>query len=168
MARAERSWYDEEYVYGNAAREREIEIERRKQRVTRELQKQREEEERKARRRAAILRNQARELSLGRGYVALLTVLGVLTAFTAVTYVRLQTDMTVHLRTISRMEGELEEVRADNAAIQKRIDTATDLKHIKDVAMREMGMNYAAEDQIRMFTVENSDYMNQYAAIPES
>ena len=99
--------------------------------------------------------------------MVLLTVLGILISFIAVEYIRLQTDVTVHLKRISQMESQLEEVRADNAAIQKRIDTATDLKHIKDVAMSKFGMNYAGEDQIVYYTVDNADYMNQYAAIPE-
>ncbi|MBQ7505893.1 MAG: hypothetical protein IJT05_01065 [Lachnospiraceae bacterium] len=156
-----------EYVYGNAVPDREYEIEQRKRKVSRELAEKRAEEERKLRRVAAIRRNQARELSLGWGYVVLLTVLGILISFIAVEYIRLQTDVTVHLKRISQMESQLEEVRADNAAIQKRIDTATDLKHIKDVAMSKFGMNYAGEDQIVYYTVDNADYMNQYAAIPE-
>lgn len=156
-----------EYIYGNAVPDREIEIERRKQRVSRELAEKRAEEERKQRRVAAVRRNQARELSLGWGYVLLLTMLGILISFIAVEYIRLQTDVTVHLKRISQLESQLEEVRADNAAVQKRIDTATDLKHIKDVAMTEFQMNYAGEDQIIYYTVDNADYMNQYAAIPD-
>ncbi len=156
----------DEYVYGNTVRRREIEIEHRKQRVTRELEQKRAEEERKKHRLAAVRRNQARELSLGKSYVLLLTILGVLTGFIALVYIQLQTDVTVHLKNISRIESELEDVRADNAAIQKRIDTATDLKHIKDVAMNQFGMKYAGEDQIVYYTVENSNYMNQYSEIP--
>ena len=156
----------EEVVEGNTVRQREIEIERRKERTTRELMRRRAEEDRRARRKAAVRRNQARELALGKGYLFFLTVLGILTAFLALFYIRLQTDLTVHLKTISRMEGELEDVLSDNAAIQKRIDTATDLKHIKEVAMNDLHMNYATQDQIVYYTVANSDYMNQYGEIP--
>ena len=164
----------EEYVDGNTVRQREIEIERerqrererRKERVSRELMRRREEEERRSRRKAAVRRNQARELAMGKGYLFFLTVLGVLTAFLALSYIRLQTDLTVHLKTISRMEGELEDVLSDNAAIQKRIDTATDLKHIKEVAMNDLHMNYATQDQIVYYSVANADYMNQYSEIP--
>ena len=37
----------------------------------------------------------------------------------------------------------------------------------KDVAINELGMNYATEDQIVYYKVENNNYMDQYSDIPQ-
>ncbi len=42
-----------------------------------------------------------------------------------------------------------------------------DLNYIKDVAINELGMSYATEDQIVYFSVENNNFMDQYSDIPE-
>ena len=155
--------YTETYIFGNAAKQRALEIEQRKQRVTRELEKKREEEERKERlqerRAAAIQRNHSRELSYRRSYVFLAAILGVLTAFSAVIYIHLQNRIDTQIHAIEKIESELEDVVAENTATQKRINAATDMKHIKDVAMNSLRMEYADQDQIIYYTPEESDYM---------
>ena len=151
-----------EYVYGTAVTQQEAEKLRRKKRTSQELKEMRQREAEKQRRAAAIRRNQARELALGRGYVVFLTVMGLMTVLILFGYLKLQAEQKTRLRSISRLESELEDVRADNAAIQKRIDMATDLTRIKETAMNELGMDYATEDQIVYYTVESADYLNQY------
>jgi hypothetical protein len=42
-----------------------------------------------------------------------------------------------------------------------------DLNEIKDIAMNQLGMTYASEDQIIYYSVENSNYMDQYSDIPQ-
>ena len=44
--------------------------------------------------------------------------------------------------------------------------TSVDIGHIKDVAINELGMRYPAEDQIVYYTVETSNFMDQYCDIP--
>lgn len=161
------------YTYGNAARRLEEAPDysaykrQRALEVQRELEEQREREEQKNRRERAARRNQMRELSLSRGYVTFLTFAGIITATISASYVKLQSDMTAHMKNISRLESQLEDIRADNAAAEKRLSTAGDLRYIKEVAVSQMGMGYASEDQVVYYTVDQADYMNQYADIPE-
>lgn len=161
------------YTYGNAARRLEEVPDynaykrRRALEVQRELEEKREKDAAKNRRKNAARRNQMRELSLSRGYVTFLTFAGIITATISASYVKLQSDMTAHMKNISILESQLEDVRADNAAAEKRLSTAGDLRYIKEVAVSQMGMGYAKEDQVVYYTVDQADYMNQYADIPE-
>ena len=59
------------------------------------------------------------------------------------------------------------QIKTDNDARLKRIETSVDLDYIKDVAMNQLGMKYAQEGQIVYYTVDNSNYMNQYSDIPQ-
>ncbi len=48
----------------------------------------------------------------------------------------------------------------------KNLTTSTDLEHIKKVAMKKLGMKYPTEKQVVYYTVENSNFMDQYEDIP--
>ena len=58
-------------------------------------------------------------------------------------------------------------MKCDNDAKYKTIATSVDLDYIRDVAMNQLGMNYARADQIVYYSVDNSNYMNQYRDIPQ-
>ena len=57
-------------------------------------------------------------------------------------------------------------IREQNDAKYKQITTSVDLNHIRDVAINQLGMKYASSDQIVYYTVDNSNYMDQYNDIP--
>ena len=42
-----------------------------------------------------------------------------------------------------------------------------DLEKIRDIAVNELGMVYANEDQVVLYDNEGSDYVKQYADIPK-
>ena len=44
---------------------------------------------------------------------------------------------------------------------------SVDLEHVKDVAMNELGMVYATQDQVRLYDDKSSDYVKQYEELPE-
>lgn len=151
------------YVEGNAVRKMEAMPDYRQERKRRQ---EREQEEELRRRQRAARRNCERELRMSRSYVAFLTmavfVFGIFTG----TYVKIQSDVTARMKAISSLESQIADLRAENDEAYKRINTTVDLEHIKDVAINELGMFYAAEEQIIYYTVENDDYMNQYGEIP--
>ncbi len=135
----------------------------RNRRISSKERKRRQEQNRQN---AAAARNRERALSLGYGYVAFLTLAAIVVAVSAVFYIRLQSDITAHIKQISTLESQLEDVRMDNDATQKRINSEIDLTHVKDVAINRLGMVYAGENQIAYYTVDNNDYLNQYEDIP--
>lgn len=152
------------YVNGNTVRELGA-VPERKPRLD---PKEREEQLRHRRRQNAAKRNRQRALYMSRGYVFFLTLCVSAIAAFAVVYVRLQADVSQNMRTIASLESQIEDLKADNDANYKRITTSVDLNEIKDIAMNQLGMTYATEEQIVYYSVENSNYMDQYGDIPEN
>ena len=48
-----------------------------------------------------------------------------------------------------------------------KIMAGVDMEHIKDIAMNEYGMTYAAGSQIVEYELQDSDYVRQYSDVPE-
>ena len=126
-----------------------------------------EEERRKKNRRNAARRNRERALYMSRGHVAFLSVCVAVIAFAAISLVQIQSQITQRMKHISSMESQLTDLKADNDARYKEIVTSVDLNYIKDVAINQLGMTYATEDQIVYYNVENNNFMDQYSDIPE-
>lgn len=126
-----------------------------------------EEQQQKKRRRNAARRNRARALHMGRGYVAFLTLCVGVIAFAAVALVQIQSQVTQRMEHIAALESQITDLKADNDARYKEIVTSVDLDYIKEVAINDLGMKYAAEDQIVYYSVENDNFMDQYSDIPE-
>ena len=59
------------------------------------------------------------------------------------------------------------EVKADNVAAEKRLETTMNLDQIKEAA-KNLGLIMPGSEQVRYYSVENSDYMNQYGEIPSN
>lgn len=150
------------YITGSAVRELEPAPVRRERRDPRE-----EESERKRRaRRNAARRNRQRTLYMSKGYVVFLTFCVAIGAFFAVSYVKLQADITHRMKHIASIESQISDLKADNDANYKRIMTSVDLNEIKNTAINELGMAYATEEQVVYYTVESSNFIDQYVDIP--
>ena len=161
MARKNRVYGTEVYVDGNTVRRMEAAPDYRRER---EEQKRQEERMRKQR---VASRNQERVAHMNRGYVAFLAFATALIAGAAAMYVNLQSSINVHMKTISALESQVSDLRADNDATEKRIEASVDITDVKSTAVNELGMVYAGADQIIHYTIEKEDYMNQYEDIPE-
>mgnify|MGYP001528055229 CR=1 FL=1 len=145
------------YVNGNTVRELDTPV-RHNQRTRKEI----EEARRRKNRRNAARRNRQRAMEMSRGYVVFLTVCVVVSALIAVLFVQ----MTTRMKNVANLESQLADLRADNDARYKNLTTSTDLEHIKKVAMKKLGMKYPTEKQVVYYTVENSNFMDQYEDIP--
>ena len=104
---------------------------------------------------------------MGRGYVVFLSLCVAVVAFAAVSLVQIQSQVTQRMENIAKLESQITDLKADNDARYKEIVTSVDLDYIKDVAINELGMQYATEDQIIYYSVENNNFMDQYSDIPE-
>lgn len=154
----------EYYIEGNAVRRMEAVPDYRRERRER---MRREQELAQKRQRRAVRRSQEKALRMGKSYVAFLTMaVLVFGVFTGV-YIQIQSDVTTRMNTISSLERQLADVKADNDEAYKRINTSVNLDRIREIAMTELGMSYAKESQIVYYAVGDDDYMNQYSEIPE-
>ena len=152
------------YVNGTAVRELEAQPLRRPERQDR---RKIEEEQRKKRRRNAARRNRERALYMSKGYVVFLSVCVVAVAISAVSLIQMQSQVSQRMKNIAAMESQLTDMKADNDARYKEIVTSVDLEYIKDVAINELGMNYATAEQLIYYSVDNKNFMDQYGDIPE-
>ena len=129
-----------------------------------QLEKERKERQKKNRRVAR--RNQEKALRMSMGYVSFCTMAVLISCVVCVTYIQLQSDITSRMKHISTLESQITDLKADNDAAIQRIDLSTDLEDVKYKAIHELGMKYAGPGQIVYYTVEDSDYMNQYSDLP--
>jgi len=155
---------NEYYIEGNAVRRIDGAPDYRREREER-IRRERELEQK--RRQRAARRNQEKALRTSKSYVAFLTMAVLIFATFAGLYIRIQSDVTARMKTISSLESQIADVKADNDEAYKRINTAINLDSIRNIAMTELGMSYAKESQIIYYSVDDDDYMNQYSEIPE-
>ena len=151
------------YVNGNTVRQLDAQPVR-KERIDRNRI---EEERRRKNRRNAARRNRERAMYMSPARVMFLSSCVGLSAFAAVSLIQIQSQITQRMKHIAALESQLTDMKADNDAKYKEIITSVDLNEIKDVAINQFGMTYAAEDQIVYFSVENENFMDQYSDIPE-
>ena len=71
------------------------------------------------------------------------------------------------MKNVAALESEINNLRADNDAKYKSITTSVDLNQIKEIAINELGMTYASEDQVVDYSVEKNNFLDQYQDIPE-
>lgn len=151
-------------VDGNTVRRVEAEPDYRRQQRERQ---EKEDRENLRRRRRAAARNREKELRMSKSYVVFLTMAVTVFGVFCGSYIKLQSDVTARMKAIAKLESQITDLKADNDEAYKRINTTVDLDGIRNTAINELGMFYATEDQIVYYSVDRSDYMNQYTEIPQ-
>lgn len=137
--------------------------------AVRKLQTREQPQERRERGRQPQIHHGRREKTqrLGLGYVLFLTAACGLTLWVCAGYLQLQADNTARVKNIAALETQLSDLKEDNDDEYNRVVTSVDLEEIRDIAINELGMVYAQEDQVVLYDSEGSDYVRQYADIPE-
>lgn len=87
--------------------------------------------------------------------------------WSCVNYLQLQAEITSRMKNIASLEMQLEELKKENDDNYTRIMTSVDLDYIKDVAINELGMVYAGEDQVILYDGKTRDYVRQNQEIPK-
>ncbi len=139
-----------EYVYGNTAR------------ALRPIEKEVRSPKRVAHK---SRRHIDRDTGMNPGFMLFMTLAMVLTGIVCVQYIRLQSSLTTYVNTISAMERDLQQLRAENDDYESRIKGAIGLENIKKRAMDELGMTYASDDQIVVYNSDGTDYVRQFVSL---
>lgn len=136
------------YVYGSAAPKvdirREIEEEKRIHHVSQATKKNREHVR-----------------SMSPAYVMVLLLCLCTTVCVIIWYVNLQSRVTSQVSVINQLESKLNNMRQANDEEELRIENSIDLEEIKRIAIGELGMTYAQEGQIVLYSGEGTDYMRK-------
>ena len=138
---------DRFYVYGNTAQALEL---------------QRQLEEAPAKKPSVeVQKNREKAHHMNAGYVLFLGAALVASAYILVNYLQLQAELTGLTKSVASKTSTLINMREDNEEEYNRIVRSIDLEEIKRVAMGELGMVYANEEQIVVYESEPYDYMRQ-------
>lgn len=151
-ARSRRNTAQTEYIAGNTAREL--------NQGTRQVSRQESHT-------VTVRKGHEKALPMDLPYVIILTVAAICTLYLCVSYLKLQSSITARLNHIETLEKEIETLKADNDALETRINTSVDLDYIYKVATEELGMVYANKNQVRLYNRTESEYVRQYEDIPE-
>lgn len=111
------------------------------------------------------IRRSSHRTTINAGYVLFLTVAMCVVGYFCVSYLSLTSELSNSLTTIARLEGELNNIKAENDDFSNRINGGVDLEVIKKRAMNDLGMQYANEDQIVMYESDDTDYVRQYISL---
>ena len=114
----------------------------------------------------ATRRNRAKALSVNLAFVIFLTIASIATVYMCVRYLQLKATLTAQITANQKLESTLVSLRSENDALLENVNNAQDWNHIKDVAINEMGMKYATQDQIVWYNTDESGYIRQYAEVP--
>ncbi|MBQ2283008.1 MAG: cell division protein FtsL [Agathobacter sp.] len=152
------------YVNGSTVRQLEAAPQ---QQPRRKSEEELQRERRQRSRHNAALRNRQKAMYMSKGYVVFLSVCVAIVAISAVALIQIQSQVTHRMKNVAALESEINNLRADNDAKYKSITTSVDLNQIKDIAINELGMSYASEDQVVYYSVEKNNFLDQYQDIPE-
>lgn len=154
-----------EYVYGNTVRKMQAAPAYMPERAPQRPQRTPQQEQELRRKKAAAKKNRQRAKMMNGRYVLFLSAVTCLCALVAGLFVMMQADVTTNMKQIASLEAQISELKIANDAVEKRLDTTVNLEEIKEEALR-LGMVYPSEEQIIEYSVEHTDYMNQYSDIP--
>lgn len=101
------------------------------------------------------------------GYIAVMAAAFLIVCGVLTSYIKLQSDITNHVKNISTLESRLNELRLANDETYTKIMSSIDLEEVKRIAVNELGMKYAKEGQVIQYTGEGNDYVRQYSDIPK-
>ena len=112
-----------------------------------------------------VRKNQEKARHMNLPYVLFLSIAFIAVAMSAIMMIRAQENLKESVNNVSRLENQYVTLKADNDATYDRIVNSVDAAEVKRIATEELGMHYAAEGQIVVYTGDMDDYVRQYADI---
>ncbi|MDO4620764.1 MAG: hypothetical protein Q4B09_09105 [Lachnospiraceae bacterium] len=111
---------------------------------------------------ALIERNRARALQVGKTDVLLLSLVILACVGMCVFLINRKEEYT-ELNGLNRqLETQLLNLRGENDTLLESVNNSVDWNHVREVAIDELGMKYATEDQIVWYNSDESSYVRQY------
>lgn len=146
-----------EYISGSAARQLETVPER--ERV--------EKEKRKKQLSQAAKHNRERAKEISPGYMLFLAVATVGLMCVCMTYLKLHADIAQTKSDINDITTSINTLTSQNNSLDYTINSYTDINYIIKVATEELGMIQASKGQVSYYSSTESEYMKQFADVPE-
>ena len=112
-------------------------------------------------------KRQPQKSTLSVPYCIFLTAACVLTLVLGAYYLQQQALATSSQKQIASLEEELAELKKVNADDLNRIETSVNLEEIREIAMNELGMVYATEENVVLYKNTKQNYVSQYDSVPQ-
>ena len=82
-------------------------------------------------------------------------------------YISLNSEISVLTSGIASLESRLNTLQAENDEYRSRILSSVDLEKVREIAIMDLGMVYASEDQIITYDSQVDDYVEQSRVIKD-
>ncbi len=117
------------------------------------------------RRTAARRKSRAR---LNASYLAAVSFLSLVSVFCValcIFYLQKKAVITEQVERNEKLAVTLTTMRSENDALEEDLENRIDWNYVRDVAVNQLGMKYADEDQIVWYNTDGSSFMTQYQDI---
>lgn len=114
---------------------------------------------------AAVRRKRDRRKHMNLPYVVFLSFAMFVTGLALISYLNMQSEMTLAVENVAKLESQLNDMRLTNDEQLQRINSAISMDEIKRIAVEELGMTYAKEGQVVAISSEGSDYVRQMESL---
>lgn len=100
------------------------------------------------------------------GYLIFLSIATIMVGYSLCGYIRLQSEITSQVETISSMESKLYDLTMTNEEEYTRLMGTVDLEVINQIARQELGMVNPSSEQVVVITTQTDDYVTQSRVVP--
>ncbi len=101
-------------------------------------------------------------------YTVILAVMVLAVVVSCVVMLSVQSSVESKEKRIESLQVELQDIQADNAAFENKLNSMYSLEDVYTIATSELGMVYSENGQIRYYENEQGDYVKQYSDVPET
>lgn len=82
-------------------------------------------------------------------------------------YISLSSEISALSNSIASLESQVSDLRAENDEYYGRIMSSVDLEKVREIAIMDLGMVYASEDQIITYDSQVDDYVEQSRVVKD-
>lgn len=157
--------YTANLIYGSAAPKREYAEPRRKETAPVREPRHNEDSRQRAKEQYAA-ENRRRASGIGGLYTVFIAAAVAVTLFACVTYIQNINRRSEQAKEIAALEEQLTQMKEANDNRQIAIDTSVDFNYIYSVAVGELGMVHAKDDQVISYESGESEFVIQYTDVP--
>lgn len=113
-------------------------------------------------------KNRERAMAISPMYMCALAIAVIATLMICVSFLTLESEVRVQAQAVTQKEKELNKLLDENSATKERLNASMDANYIYKVAKKELGMDYAKENQVIYYQSSKPDYIKQYKEIPKA
>ena len=139
------------YVYGSAALQPET--------VPKQIEKPKKQSVKASRQ---VRKNRKRAQSISPVYAVFLTGAAIFAVCISVMFLQLQAEVVSRSENITALQEELSNLTEENDTAYRSAEDAVNLEEVRDKAINEFGMVYAAQGSVVEYTGPESDSVTQY------